>query len=1139
MREVGSRTELGPKFSSREPQQTTNNRLIPESDDNTMIRHRSIRTSSYNRRTDETNKRGVSVAIVSALLITAAIWYYSSTEGDSIDKSSEFLKSENNDYGRRRKRADLSTLISLVYEPDEEGEEEDVGGTLLHSPPRSDKMSSKAFLATIPRGGKRQHHRIAIIIPYVASTDVAPTLPSYFTAFATAAGGSAALVDFLILYDGNIPPYLLPPSLPSNVKLLSVGSSMAELFLRCLDQEKDVSQRTKTSLIKIIGNLLHNYPYLLVEYKPALGHIFQEYIDTNYYTHWGYSDLDILFGDLPRWITAEELEEFDIVTYGFGDQGRFYLRGQFTIHKNQPDTINQLWRGCKYLSQMHHRFLQVSKGKASLRLESAEGCYSAAILQREDIKVKYAVKAFTDVNTLDYITDASLLGDRTYKNGLYHGIGSDGSMSVLYKAGPKSSSYSPDLEDTASATSATSTAGKGPSEMIVSLPLNWFEAHPMYSDPTIQLQREVGERIPIQTMFQKNNGVEEGAEFNCMYWAPKKYQKYICAPIDDVQSTHTVFWINGQMYKQRHETVSFYNNTIITYPIFHFQEWKRTYRSSPLYPMKFPSTALGWVLFQEGAIPVYPPVLSADENDLLKKSAAVARAGSTQYHGHGGVVQTHIINNWIQAEDIDRMFLPSSNHVYCLKSSQKQFPALPHVAQCDEALSWQDSHRVILLNNAPSWDTTSYGEDITLLLTLQLHWNPTKPHYQQLLGMLDLAEKNILSWDNSVSGRKQPCILIIHVAGATEDAVELLQDRFGVALEISIDGVQKKRNQPNKKQQQNRYPFCLVAAMFCTNTDGVSQKALWNMAADAAPTRWIVTGLQIERGLVISKEASRFAQRATHVQGDVPGKLFLIPQFTAHSNIISSTHQQQHGINVDSIHSASHALSYVGLGELLQAKDHINLSWDISSLDCVPCDVDEESKKAEENVLHKIETLWWELTMARLTHTLGRNNGELLEGTAWIKAADDIEYALIEYLLPDNQHKLETFGVTPLVMMDRIGPRKRMLTLNVARGVEELGGSQCFNGLMVSQLSTLGYDIRVLPGAFALSLPAWRDQISLGGNCKEQRRKLEDNGVVCEGCSMITDSIKNSIAKEERERVAKAALLWREMDSHKIISKDP
>ena len=74
------------------------------------------------------------------------------------------------------------------------------------------------------------------------------------------------------------------------------------------------------------------------------------------YSHWGYSDLDILFGDLPRWITHDELYDFDIVTYGYGDQGRVYLRGQFTFHKNVPDTINQLWRGCKYLSAMDERF---------------------------------------------------------------------------------------------------------------------------------------------------------------------------------------------------------------------------------------------------------------------------------------------------------------------------------------------------------------------------------------------------------------------------------------------------------------------------------------------------------------------------------------------------------------------------------------------------------------------------------------------------------------------------------------------------------------------------------------------------------------------------------------------------------------
>jgi hypothetical protein len=46
----------------------------------------------------------------------------------------------------------------------------------------------------------------------------------------------------------------------------------------------------------------------MVEFKPALGHIFAEYLKG--YSHWGYSDLDILFGDLPRFITQDELTDF-------------------------------------------------------------------------------------------------------------------------------------------------------------------------------------------------------------------------------------------------------------------------------------------------------------------------------------------------------------------------------------------------------------------------------------------------------------------------------------------------------------------------------------------------------------------------------------------------------------------------------------------------------------------------------------------------------------------------------------------------------------------------------------------------------------------------------------------------------------
>ena len=61
------------------------------------------------------------------------------------------------------------------------------------------------------------------------------------------------------------------------------------------------------------------------------------------------------FGDLRSWVTSEELNDWDIVTYSHGDQGSVYLRGQFTFHKNVP-TVNNVWRHCDYLSDLPSRY---------------------------------------------------------------------------------------------------------------------------------------------------------------------------------------------------------------------------------------------------------------------------------------------------------------------------------------------------------------------------------------------------------------------------------------------------------------------------------------------------------------------------------------------------------------------------------------------------------------------------------------------------------------------------------------------------------------------------------------------------------------------------------------------------------------
>ena len=55
-------------------------------------------------------------------------------------------------------------------------------------------------------------------------------------------------------------------------------------------------------------------PYYMVEFKPALGWVFREYLEK--YTHWAYGDLDVFFGDLTKgWLEASEMREYDVVTY--------------------------------------------------------------------------------------------------------------------------------------------------------------------------------------------------------------------------------------------------------------------------------------------------------------------------------------------------------------------------------------------------------------------------------------------------------------------------------------------------------------------------------------------------------------------------------------------------------------------------------------------------------------------------------------------------------------------------------------------------------------------------------------------------------------------------------------------------------
>lgn len=834
-------------------------------------------------------------------------------------------------------------------------------------------------------------HRIAVLIPFIG--DGPESIPPYLNLFVTTAAGSSSLVDFFIFHNGVLDDFYCN-DLPSNVKIVSMGSTegMMEQFLRVVDQRQDdFALESQDVLVRILSSHLVRHPYVLVEFKPALGHIFASYLEG--YTHWAYSDLDIAFGDLSSWITDEELEDFDLVTYGFGDADRAYLRGQFTMHRNDASKTNQLWRDCDYLSKMDQRFADILSGDSHLHFESAEACYSVKVLKRNDLKVKFAVKAFTDVHK----------ADTAYTHGMYLGMGNQGDNSALYKV------------------------ENGHGKALMDVDRSWFEL-PAYTGAALQV--EYGRQEVIQ--WRNDPSV------NCMYWVRDIYQSQLC--IQGADSTDTVILDKGRLIKQTYENTNLPNG-VASAPFFHFQEWKRFYRYNQNAAIDRKSTAT-WVLTKEGALPL------PHHNDTnTQRVPSPLGINPSSWRG-------------------TRQQLPP--HPYCILPGPRKFPPFPLAPGCEVVISWRNSERVEVLSKAPSWRRLNTTADVTLALTLQI---TAKQATHTLDSILDVAIANVEAWQG------QPCVLVVHLSGATEPIAQRTRDRL-----LSI-----------------RHAGCLIALVAQERSDYVSRKALLNMAVDAAPTRWVVSGVELERGLIVSKEASIFCRRRAKVHSHHRGQVLILPQFAV-------TEAEE-----------SEALSVVDL-----------LHWRGESPLSVRQPADFEKGSCEDDVdssnslFSTTDDMWWRFTTLEVRGVSMVERWELIERLA--KVSDDIETSFVDTML--DSEDLAPLDNSPVLMTDNMGPHAGVWTSTLVREVEEFGGKQCYNAMRLAQLATLGYDFYVLTGAFVASTRLSREAALAHIN--------EDTvgASRCDGCVMFQgehESILESILEEERTRVGKAAVLWAEL----------
>lgn len=265
-------------------------------------------------------------------------------------------------------------------------------------------------------------YRLAFTVPWLGRN-----FPSWFPYFLASCGRSAFLVDWLIFHEDAQLPAEEDMQAAPNVIFHNLGrDGLSRLFgtriaAALLDEEKGEEGHGGTDgagaaggaggaaalqaarLVSLFRTAFREFSYIVTEYKPTHGIVFAEYLRA--YSHWSYTDIDMLIGDLPLHVEHDELSTFDIFTYHFGDVFRLYLRGQFAAHRNSAK-VNMLWSECPHLGSGLVKELEAklqivrrlaSEGKRGrTRFISAEGCYSWVVANAPQMRVKFASKAFAD-----------------------------------------------------------------------------------------------------------------------------------------------------------------------------------------------------------------------------------------------------------------------------------------------------------------------------------------------------------------------------------------------------------------------------------------------------------------------------------------------------------------------------------------------------------------------------------------------------------------------------------------------------------------------------------------------------------------------------------------------------------------------
>jgi hypothetical protein len=168
-------------------------------------------------------------------------------------------------------------------------------------------------------------NQIVLLVPYIGK------LPNYINLFVETCKFNPS-VDWIIFNEQ--PP---PENKARNVKFIKMAlRDIEELIYHQLKLRPHITSG-----------------YKLCDFRPAYGIIFRDYLKG--YDFWGHADLDMVVGDIRKFITSNVLENYDIVS---ADERR--LCGPFTLFRNCTK-INELHKEHKdyeiiFGSDRHYAF---------------------------------------------------------------------------------------------------------------------------------------------------------------------------------------------------------------------------------------------------------------------------------------------------------------------------------------------------------------------------------------------------------------------------------------------------------------------------------------------------------------------------------------------------------------------------------------------------------------------------------------------------------------------------------------------------------------------------------------------------------------------------------------------------------------